>query len=92
MRISELSGLNFEDLNLEENEIRVFGKGAKERIILVSDRAKSYLERYIESARPLVAKGYEVKTDDTSPVFINNTGYRLQTKTRVRRRYGLCCY
>lgn len=81
MRISELSGLNFEDLNLEENEIRVFGKGAKERIILVSDRAKSYLERYIESARPLVAKGYPVDTNGDSPVFINNTGYRLQPKT-----------
>lgn len=81
MRISELSGLNFEDLNLEENEIKVFGKGAKERIILVSERAKSYLERYIESARPLVAKGYKVNTSSDSPVFINNTGYRLQPKT-----------
>lgn len=81
MRISELSGLNFSDLNLEENEIKVFGKGAKERIILVSERAKSYLERYIETARPLVAKGYEVYHDDDSPVFINNTGYRLQPKT-----------
>lgn len=81
MRISELSGLNFEDLNLEENEIKVFGKGSKERIILVSERAKSYLQRYIESARPLVAKGYEVNCDNTSPVFINNTGYRLQPKT-----------
>ena len=81
MRISELSGLNFEDLNLDENEIRVFGKGAKERIVLISDRAKSYLKRYIETARPLVAKGYPVDTNETSPVFINNTGYRLQPKT-----------
>jgi site-specific recombinase XerD len=81
IRISELSGLNFEDLNLDENEIRVFGKGAKERIILVSDRAKTYLKRYIETARPLVASGYEVDTEDSSPVFINKTGYRLQPKT-----------
>jgi len=81
MRISELSGLNFEDLNLEENEIRVFGKGAKERIVLISERAKSYLQRYIDTARPLVAKGYEVSEDETAPVFINNTGYRLQPKT-----------
>ena len=81
MRISELSGLNFEDLNLSENEIRVFGKGAKERIVLVSDRAKSYLQRYIDTARPLVAKGYPTDTDEKSPVFINNTGYRLQSKT-----------
>ncbi len=82
MRVSELSGLNFGDLNLVNNEIRVFGKGAKERIILVSDRAKTYLERYIQGARSLVAKGYRVEEPtESSPVFINNTGYRLQTKT-----------
>lgn len=81
MRVSELSGLNFEDLNLENNEIRVFGKGSKERIILVTDRAKSFLERYIKTARPLVAKGYRTEEDENSPVFINNTGFRLQPKT-----------
>ena len=82
MRVSELSGVNFGDLKLENNEIRDFGKGSKERIILVSDRAKSYLERYIETARSLVAKGYRVEDPtESSPVFINNTGYRLQTKT-----------
>ncbi len=81
MRISELSGLNFENLNLENNEITVFGKGAKERIILITDRAKNYIEKYIEFARPLIAKGYTLPpiSDDT-PVFINKTGYRLQTR------------
>ena len=82
MRVSELSGLNFGDLNLKNNEIRVFGKGSKERIILVTDRAKSYLERYIETARPLIAKGYSLPpVEEDSPVFINNTGYRLQPRT-----------
>lgn len=82
MRISELSNLNFGDLNLDENEIRVFGKGAKERIVLVSDRAKGYLLQYIKSARSLIAPEYDTGeiTDDT-PLFINNTGYRLQNKT-----------
>ena len=82
MRVSELSGLNFGDLNLANNEIRVFGKGAKERIILVTDRAKTYLERYIDTARSLIPRGYRVDDPtENSPVFINNTGYRLQTKT-----------
>ncbi len=81
MRVSELSGLNFEDLNLANNEIRVFGKGAKERIILVTERAKTYLQRYIETARPLIAKGFRVDNNEDSPVFINNTGFRLQTRT-----------
>lgn len=82
MRISELSGLNFGDLNLQHNEIRVFGKGSKERVILVTDRAKNFLERYIDSARALIPRGFPVPdTGENSPVFINNTGYRLQTKT-----------
>ncbi|MBP7211543.1 site-specific tyrosine recombinase XerD [bacterium] len=82
MRVSELSGLNFGDLNLENNEITVFGKGAKERIVLVSERAKKYLQRYIDTARSLVAKGFRLEDiTDSTPVFINNTGYRLQNKT-----------
>ena len=82
MRISELSNLNFGDLNLDENEIRVFGKGAKERIVLVSERAKGYLVQYINSARKLIAPEYNTnEINDDTPLFINNTGYRLQNKT-----------
>lgn len=83
MRVSELSGLNFGDLELENNEIRVFGKGAKERIVLVSSRAKKFLLQYINTARPLIpgVNGIKIDTEENSPVFINNTGYRLQTRT-----------
>lgn len=81
MRVSELSGLNFENLNLEHNEIIVFGKGSKERIILITDRAKNYLQGYIDYARPLIAQEYNHDPiTDSSPVFINKTGYRLQTR------------
>ena len=82
MRVSELSNLNFGDLNLEENEIKVFGKGSKERIVLISDRAKGYLLQYINTARKLIAPEYNTGTiNDDSPLFINNTGFRLQNKT-----------
>lgn len=81
MRVSELSGLNFGNLNLESNEITVFGKGSKERIILITDRAKNYLQSYIDYARSMIAKDYNLgPITDTSPVFINKTGYRLQTR------------
>ena len=85
MRVSELSGLDFENLNLEENEITVFGKGAKERIVLISERAKKYLEQYIETARPLIirdAKKDNPKLDENlQAIFINKTGFRLQNKS-----------
>lgn len=82
MRISELSGLNFGNLNLENNEIKVLGKGGKERIVLVSTRAKDFLNTYIKTARFLIYKDNtnEKITDDT-PVFINKTGYRLQPQS-----------
>ena len=80
MRVSELSNLNFGNLNLENNEITVFGKGSKERIILITDRAKTYLQKYIDYARPLIAQGFNIPpVSDTQPVFINKTGFRLQT-------------
>ena len=83
MRVSELSGLNFGDLELENDEIKVFGKGAKERIVLISKRAKKFLQQYINTARPLIpgCNGIKINKDESSPVFINNTGYRLQTRT-----------
>ena len=79
MRVSELSSLNFENLNLDENEIKVFGKGAKERIVLVSQRAKKFLETYIKNVRYLIFKSDD--KNPNKPVFINKTGYRLQPQS-----------
>ncbi len=82
MRISELSNLNFGNLNLEENEITVMGKGSKERIVLVSQRAKDFLEKYIKTVRYMVAQeGSATEENEDSPVFINKTGYRLQPQS-----------
>ena len=81
MRISELCSLTFQNLNLDNNEITVFGKGSKERIVLISKRAKDFLEDYVKTARALVAKEFEIKQNPESPIFINNTGYKLQPQT-----------
>lgn len=78
MRISELSGLNYEDLNLEQNEIKVFGKGAKERIVLITDRTKKMLENYINNISDLICKK---EHSGSAPLFINNNGYRLQNQS-----------
>lgn len=80
MRVGELCGLNFGNLNLQENEITVFGKGAKERIVLISERAKEYMNLYLEKYRPQYAQKTENITEDT-PVFINQTGCRLTTRS-----------
>lgn len=79
MRISELCGLNFTNLNLEENEITVFGKGGKERIVLISNRAKQLLDEYINNIRSSFDLKNEKKYD--SPIFLNKMGFRLNQRS-----------
>ena len=86
MRISELSSLNYENLNLEQNEIRVFGKGAKERIVLIPDKTKKGLTDYIENVSDLICK---TEKKSTNPLFINYNGYRLQNQS-IRKALKEC--
>ena len=87
MRISELSGLNFENLNLEQNEIKVFGKGAKERIVLIPDKTKDGLVNYIKNVFNLINS--EIEITPSTPLFINYNGYRLQNQS-IRKALKNC--
>lgn len=75
MRVSELCNLIFDNLNLEQNEITVFGKGGKERIVLISNRAKNFLENYIANVR------HKFDKQGNKFVFLNAEGYRLQQQS-----------
>lgn len=48
MRVSELTGLNRDDVNFDNGEIKVFGKGSKERICFLTGKAKVHLRWYLE--------------------------------------------
>ncbi len=52
MRVSELTGLELDNLFFEIGFIRVVGKGNKERLVPVGEIAQSALEHYIEVVRP----------------------------------------
>lgn len=72
MRLSELYGLNINDVNRNNLTVKVFGKGRKERIVPVTADAISAMERYRSHCR---------STDEVnSPLFINNHGERLSTR------------
>lgn len=49
MRVGELVLLNIEDINFEERECIVFGKGDKERIVYFDARTKIHLQKYLDS-------------------------------------------
>ncbi len=71
MRVSELVSLNLDDI-LDDGFVRCFGKGHKERLIPIHQRAASTVEEYVKEARPHLARN-----DDEKALFLNRRGERL---------------
>ena len=61
LRVSELVGLKSHDVNLEACFVRVFGKGAKERIVPIGRIAREKAVDYLETARPILLKNITSK-------------------------------
>ena len=76
MRISELSGLTLDRLDLARRRLRVIGKGRKERQLLFGAPAATALGRYLQTARPVLA----ARGDPGSAVFLNAGGRALSAR------------
>lgn len=78
MRVSELCALETNDLDLVNLEIKVFGKGSKERIVLIYEELRDELKRYLNNDRiALLAKS---GNETNRSLFINNKGTSLTTR------------
>jgi integrase/recombinase XerC len=73
IRLSELSGMNLEDLDLLSDQAKVRGKGRKERIVPVGSRAVAALRRYLTHRETAVAR----PGGDRRAVFVTRHGRRL---------------
>lgn len=73
-RISELTELDIDDLDLTERTVRLSGKGNKQRLVPIGEFAHAALNQYLVSARPNFVSG---STNDTAAVFRNQRGGRL---------------
>ena len=77
LRVSELVGLNLEQVNLDTGEIRVRGKGSKERMVLMGKPAVEALRAYLSQGRP---KLFGTRVRMTNALFINPDGKRLSER------------
>jgi integrase/recombinase XerD len=57
LRVSELTALTLEQINLRQGVLRVFGKGSKERLVPLGEEAIAWIERYNKEARPFLLDG-----------------------------------
>ncbi|HZA91010.1 MAG TPA: tyrosine recombinase XerC [Gemmatimonadales bacterium] len=85
MRLSELCGMNLEDLDLLSDQAKVRGKGRKERIVPVGSRAVLALRRYLHLREPVVAR----QKSDRRAVFVSRSGKRLAARGVQRIVHGM---
>jgi integrase/recombinase XerC len=100
LRLSELVGLDLDDVNLSSKMVRVLGKGRKERIVPFNTSTGKALREYIQDRDAIVQKG-PAKAElhrnggrprngrEPSPLFVNYRGGRLTVRSvdRLVRRY-----
>lgn len=69
LRVSELVGLNRDQVNFDTREFGIIGKGGRARVVFLSESASEWLSRYIER-----------RNDIYHPVFIRYSGPKIKTR------------
>jgi integrase/recombinase XerD len=77
LRVSELINLNLTNLHLDDDIIRVMGKGRKERLVPIGKNGKKDLINYIDNIRPSFSRRSESK----GVIYLSNRGKILSRKT-----------
>ncbi|RLB55101.1 MAG: tyrosine recombinase XerC [Deltaproteobacteria bacterium] len=82
LRVSELTGLDLQQLDLEAATVRVLGKGAKERLVPLTGKALAALRQWLPRRQQLLQRAARA---DEQALFLNYRGGRLSARS-VRRR------
>ncbi len=78
LRAQEAAGLELRDVDFEQEQVLVHGKGGKERALPLGEEAAFTLRRYLEDGRPALARGAENR------LFLSARGRPLDTSTLRR--------
>ncbi len=78
LRVSELTSLNKEQVNLDTGEFGVIGKGGKARVVFLSKNAKNWLQKY-----------FSKRQDAYSPLFIRYSGPKTRGLTNEANRLSV---
>lgn len=83
LRVSELTGLDVDDVDLEEGAVRVLGKGGKEREVPVGRYARDAVAAYLTRGRPAM-----VRPSTRGALFLSARGGRLTRQSVARLLEG----
>ncbi|HNR64890.1 MAG TPA: tyrosine recombinase [Atribacterota bacterium] len=80
IRVAELSNLDIDDFNLDDDTIKILGKGSKERILPLSKPVKNAVKNYLK-VRKLIPRKKYLKMLSEKAMFVNCWGERLSTRS-----------
>jgi integrase/recombinase XerC len=85
LRVTELAGIDLPDVDFKEQEVRVLGKGGKERIVLFGSHAQLALRDYLDHARPKM-----LGDQKSTALFVGRRSQRLSPRQieRLVRAYA----
>ena len=83
-RVSELAGINLEDLDLLGGVIKVMGKGKKKRLILIGKKASEALEAYLSKRAELFRRKRSDILQEKEALFADRWGGRLRPRSIER--------
>lgn len=87
-RISELARLCLNDFDRSHQALRLLGKGSKERIVPLYNKAFDSFDIYVRQARPVLLEKAHCSQSDTNRLFISGRG-RPMDAAALRRRFDL---
>lgn len=90
LRVSELCSLGFSNLLLDDELVRVRGKGGKERLVPLLGSARRALDEYLANGRSHLHPQANAATQDPDAIFLNARGGRLSRRSvcKLVERYG----
>ncbi|MBU0934814.1 MAG: tyrosine recombinase [Spirochaetes bacterium] len=87
LRISEAASLSFDMVFMDERILRITGKRQKERIVPFGEEAAAWLQRYLDEARPQLARAAADGFRRSSRVFLNRVGRGI-TRKGIWKRFS----
>ena len=76
LRVSEVCNLTFQNVFMEENFLKIYGKGSKERLVPLGSIAKEHLQFYLTHGRPTL-----LKKNSGNFIFLSQRGGPISRKT-----------
>lgn len=85
LRISELVGIDRADIDLTNLQVRVLGKGKKQRVVPITQNSANWIQRYLQDPQRYLSSDLHQPQQDQQALFLNKWGERISVRSIDRK-------